>query len=173
MEIPYTTYWPQFYTATIYQWLPLLTNDKYKDIIVSSLQFLVNNKRITLNAFVIMINHIHFIWQALPQYDPSTIRLSFMKFTAQQIKFELLKDDPVLLEKFKVNKTDREYQCWKRKPLAVELFTASVFKQKLDYIYYNPVKAGLCVNPEDYHYSSALFYHTGIDKFNMLSHYMG
>lgn len=34
----------------------------------------------------------------------------------------------------------------------VELRTPTVFNQKLDYIHNNPVKAGLCINPEDYHY---------------------
>ena len=32
-----------------------------------------------------------------------------MKFTAQQIKFDLLKNHPLVLEKFKVNAADREY----------------------------------------------------------------
>ena len=35
--------------------------------------------------------------------------------------------------------------------------------------HYNPVKAGFCINPEDY-YSSAKFYDTGIDDFGMLTH---
>jgi hypothetical protein len=48
-----------------------------------------------------------------------------------------------------------------------------VFDQKLEYIHYNPVKAGLCIYPEEYHYSSAKFYHTGIDDFKMLTHYSG
>jgi hypothetical protein len=39
--------------------------------------------------------------------------------------------------------------------------------------HYNPVKAGLCINPEDYYYSSARFYATGIDSFGMLAHYAG
>ena len=64
-----------------------------------------------------------------------------------------------------VNKKDRQYQIWKRKPLSVELSSEKVFQQKLEYIHYNPVKANLCQFPEEYHYSSALFYVKGIDKF--------
>ena len=134
---------------------------------------MVTSKRIELDAFVIMNNHIHLIWQVLPGYDPSSVQLSFMRYTAQQMKFELLKDDPALIEKCKVNKADREYQIWKRESLGIELFTETVFKQKLDYINYNPVAAGLCKFPEEYYYSSALFYEKGIDHFNMLTHYMG
>ena len=50
MKTPYPVYWPQFYTATIYQWKQLLLEDKYKDIIIESLQYLVNDKRIVLNG---------------------------------------------------------------------------------------------------------------------------
>ena len=173
MNKTYPLHWPQFYTATIYEWYPMLTKDKYKNIIISSLQFLVNDKRIILNAYVIMNNHIHLIWQALPEHTPSQIQLSFMRYTAQQIKFELQKDDVELLEKCKVDKTDRAYQIWKREALSIALFTPLVFNQKLDYIHQNPVKAGLCDFAEDYYYSSASFYQTGIDKFKMLTHYMG
>jgi hypothetical protein len=45
--------------------------------------------------------------------------------------------------------------------------------QKIDYVHFNPVKAGLCARPEDYFYSSARFYATGVDEFNMLTHYNG
>ena len=96
-----------------------------------------------------------------------------MKFTAQQIKFALAIDNPVLLEQCKVNKKDREYQIWKRKPLSVELSSEKVFQQKLEYIYCNPVKAGICLYPEDYHFSSALFYENGMNHFKMLTDYMG
>ncbi len=57
MNPSYPIHWPQFYTATCYEWLPLLTNDKFKNIIIESLKFMVKNKRIELNAFTIMNNH--------------------------------------------------------------------------------------------------------------------
>ena len=62
-----------------------------------------------------------------------------MKFTAQQIKFALAIDHPNLLERCKVDKTDREYQIWKRKPLSIELSSEKLFLQKLAYIHDNPV----------------------------------
>jgi putative transposase len=41
------------------------------------------------------------------------------------------------------------------------LLNESMLKQKLEYIRYNPVRAGLCTVPEEYHYSSARFYMMG------------
>ena len=170
MNLHCATEYPQFFTASIHNWLPLLLEDKYKNIITGSLHFLVQHKRIELNTFVIMNNHVHLIWQPLPGHTLKSIQLSFMKFTAQQIKFAYSNDKNSLIEQCKVNKADREYQVWKRKPLSIELRSESVFVQKLEYIHYNPVKAGLCNFPEEYHYSSALFYEKGIDHFNMLSY---
>jgi hypothetical protein len=96
-----------------------------------------------------------------------------MKYTAHQFKRQLQKTDTNQLENYKVNKHDREYQFWKREALNIELISQAVFTQKLEYVHFNPVKAGLCIQPEDYHYSSAKFYYNGSDNFNMLTHYSG
>jgi len=106
-------------------------------------------------------------------FTPSDIQASFMKYTAQQLKRLLIKNDKTTLEQFKVDKYDRTYQVWKREALSVELRTAAVFDQKLEYIHCNPVEAWLCVNPENYYYSSAKFYHDGVDRFGILTHFMG
>ena len=78
-----------------------------------------------------------------------------------------------MLAGFKVNKYDRECQVWKREPLGIELITKSMFIQKLEYIHFNPVSAGLCHVPEEYHYSSARFYFDGTNSFKMLTHFSG
>ena len=163
----------RFFTASIYNWLPLLHEDKFKNIIASSLQFLVQQKRIELNAFVIMDNHIYLIWQPLPGHTLQSIQLSFMKFTAQQIKFAFIDSNNVLIEQCRVNKADRLSQIWKREPLSIELSSKAVFIQQLEYIHYNPVSAGLCKFPEEYHYSSAPYYDQAVDHFQMLTHYLG
>ena len=108
------------------------------------------------------------ILQAMPGNTPQKIQLSFMKFTAQQIKFDLMKENPGLLEKFIVNAKDREYQIWERNALSIELSSDFIFWQKVDYIHENPVKAGICKFPEQYYYSSAGYYINGIDDFEIL-----
>ena len=168
---PIITEHPQFFTATILEWKRLLKPDKYKDIIISSLQFLVENNRAKVHAFVIMENHIHLIWQMTAGIRPEAVQRDFMKYTAQKIKQDLIKNHPDVLEHFKVDAKDREYQFWERNALSVELRTHAVFVQKLEYIHLNPVKACICRLPEDYKYSSALFYETGIDNWGFLSHY--
>ena len=169
----YPTIWPQFFTASVHQWFHLLKEDEYKDIIISSLKFLVDDKRIDLSAFVIMSNHVHIIWQPLQSYSLTQIQASFMRQTAKQILKKLSEQNPGVVEKLKVNKYDRSYQVWKREPLNIELFNEKAFTQKLEYIHYNPVAAGLVTFPEEYKYSSAKYYETGVDEFKMITHYTG
>lgn len=81
----------QFYTATILEWNHLLKPDKCKQIIIDSLAFLVKEQRVKVYGFVIMSNHIHLIWQSTALHSLKHTQLSFMKYTAQQIKFDLEK----------------------------------------------------------------------------------
>lgn len=160
---------PQFYTATILNGINLLQLEKYKRIIIESLQYLVKEKRVALYAYVLMDNHIHFIWKPMPLYSLKHTQLSFMKFTAQRIKRELELNDEAALSQFLVNAKDRTYQFWKRNPLCVDLLSDKVLEQKLRYIHQNPVKAGICKTAEDYRYSSAKFYTELGDEFGFLS----
>ena len=43
----------------------------------------------------------------------------------------------------------------------------------MKHLHWNPVKAELCKLPEEYKYSSALFYETGIDNRGFLTHDKG
>ena len=150
--------------------------DKYKDIIASSFEFLVNEKRIVVYGFVIpiaigMSNHIHVIWQIQGGHQPKDVQLSFMKYTAQMIIKDLRNLHTAVLERFIVKASDRKYQIWDRNPLSIALWNQEVFKQKLDYILNNPLEAGLCNFPADYHYSSAAFYYQQKETWKFLTLY--
>ena len=70
------------------------------------------------------------------------------------------KNNQRLLEEFRVSAKDRTFQIWERNSLSIDLYNEEVYLQKENYIHYNPVKAGLCSLPEEYHYSSARYYET-------------
>jgi putative transposase len=167
----YHRYDLDFFTATILEWKPLLSDDIHKDIIIDSLRFLVNDKRIHLCAFVIMINHIHLIWQIIYPHKEEEVQRDFLRYTAQQMIKNMRNNHTALLEQFKVNAKDRKYQIWERNSLSVPLRTEAVVEQKLNYIHDNPVRAGICNGIMDYKYSSGHYYETGEDRFGFISHY--
>jgi REP element-mobilizing transposase RayT len=164
---------PQFFTATILEWKQLLLEDDFKDIIIDSLRFLKNEGSIVIYGFVIMPNHIHFLWHIQDGFKRENIQMRFLKFTAQKMKFRLIDTNDDRLANFKVNAFDRQYQFWERNALSVDLWSRPVFVQKLDYTHNNPMKVKwkLALSPEDYRYSSAKFYVKGVDEFGLLTHY--
>ena len=107
MEFP--TIWPQYFTATIQNWKHLLKDDDYKDIIIDCLKFLTADKRIELNAFTIMSNHVHIIWQPLKHYTLTQIQTSFSTQTSREIIKKLKQQNLKKFESLKVNKYDRAY----------------------------------------------------------------
>lgn len=161
----------QFFTATILLWQKLLKHDKYKQIIIDSLTFLVKEQRVKIYGFVIMENHIHIIWQGTTLYSLKHTQLSFMKYTAQQIKFDLEKYHPDVLPYFIIDAKDRKYQFWERNALSIDIMSSEVLIQKLNYIHKNPVKANLCSTETDYLYSSTKHYMSMPHDFNFLDTY--
>ena len=165
-------HYPQFFTATILEWKHLLKPKKYKELIASSLHFLIQDKRVVVYGFVFMSNHIHLVWQIQPGHKREDVQRDFLKYTAQKMKQDLENNHPQVLVIFLVNAKDRKYQVWERNPLSVDLWSREAIWQKLEYIHQNPVRAGLCITAKDYYWSSAMFYHTGKDNFGWLTHVM-
>ena len=85
----------------------------------------------------------------------------------------MIRNRVLQLNQYLVDAKDRKYQLWERNALSVDLWSEKVLIQKLRYIHENPVRAGLCKYPEEYKYSSAMFYKTGIDNWGFLTHYHG
>lgn len=120
-----------------------------------------------------MPNHIHLLWQQLAMNGKEFPKNSFEKFTAHLFRKKLAIEAPDLLSRFAVKASDRSYNFWQRDPLAIKVYSREEAKQKLDYLHYNPLQEhwNLCKKPEDYRFSSAMFYETEIDEFNFLTHY--
>jgi len=95
-----------------------------------------------------------------------------LKYTAQQIKFNLIDSGhEVELQKYVSSQHDRSYHFWERRPFKATMYNRKVAEQKLDYMHYNPVKAGLCEDTIDYKYSSARFYELNEDDWGFITHY--
>ena len=63
-----------------------------------------------------------------------------MKYTAHQIKADLRKNHPSVLQMFAVKAADRSYQIWERNPLSINIYNREMLLQKLNYIHNNPVQ---------------------------------
>jgi len=163
-----------FFTATILEWKKLLLNDTYKDFLVDSMRFLVNEKRVKIYGFALMPNHIHIIWHLIDDLENRLAQSSLLRFTANKMKKDLEHNNPKLLEQFKVDAKDRMHQFWERNPLSYPIYTDAMLIQKLNYIHQNPCeeKWKLADVPENYYYCSAKFYDKGVDDFGFITSYV-
>jgi len=156
-----------FVTCTVVGWIDVFTRIKYKNIIIESFNYCIQEKGLTLYAYVIMSNHIHFIGEAKAGSRLSDIIRDFKKYTANQtIKYilnnkrESRSDWMLRLFKYyaKNNKNNKVYQFWQRSNKPIELQSEKWYYQKLDYIHLNPVRAGIVKEANEYIYSSASRY---------------
>ena len=70
-----------------------------------------------------------------------------------------------MLERFKLatetHSRNKNYQFWQLSNHAEEIYSEKFMWSKIDYIHFNPVRAGIVSSPQDYTYSSASNYVNG------------
>ncbi|MEQ8579225.1 MAG: transposase [Balneola sp.] len=150
--------YPYFITSSLVTKLPMLLD--HSTIILGGLEFLIKKRLVKIYAFVIMLDHIHFIAQG---NNLAKHISSFKLFTARQIINSLKNTGKanqlsVLRNSKLTHKTDREYQVWSEGFHPKQVFSDEIMEQKIKYIHYNPVKAQLVANKFDWSLSSARFY---------------
>ncbi|MBI5248101.1 MAG: transposase [Desulfomonile tiedjei] len=149
-----------FATCTVVNWLPLFTKPELAEIVLNSFQYLHQQDRIALHAYVVMENHIHFIATADSFSDELR---NFKSFTAKKIVDLLRLGGPSFyLGEMRVSKkrhkTDQTYQVWQEGSHPEAIAGGEVLRQKIECIHFNPVRRGYVDQPEYWRYSSARDY---------------
>jgi len=105
-------------------------------------------------AYVIMLDHYHIITDG-SRAPSDTLR--FLNGISAKRILDHLKDAPKSLEKLKMFEKKRgyKYSVWQHHPDTFLVTNESTLKQKVNYIHFNPVKAGMVEHPDDYLYSSS------------------
>jgi putative transposase len=165
-----------FWTASIHEHKNLLRSEVFKGIVLSTLSYLSDSQKIAVYGFVIMPNHVHFIWEMLEMNGKEKPYASFLKHTSHQFQKVLRHhSNKKLYHSFDVKESTRNQRYWNRDPLAIKIDGKQMLEQKLDYCHKNPLQEhwNLASSPEDYFYSSAYDYAQDMKslRFNFLKHY--
>jgi len=162
-----------FITTTCYQWIPLLSVGHGFEIISDNLKFYCKKYLACILGYVIMPNHIHLILHFQEGTDRSSFMRDFKKYTSFMIRKEVMSNSPELLERLRINDNKQVFKIWIDRYDETYLITRAILETKLDYIHTNPLqeKWSLVKSPEDYDYSSARFYETGIQTEIEVVHY--
>ena len=149
-----------FLTLTIIEWIDIFTKPKCFKVIIDSLKYCRKNKGLKLYEYVIMTNHIHLIVKAEEGYKLSQIVSDFKKHTTREILKLLEKDNRRyilnLIKNSFVKKKGYEKQIWQRENYPEVILSEKFLRQKIKYIYNNPVKKEYVKKSEDWLYSSAM-----------------
>lgn len=153
-----------FITASIVGWKNLFVRPVYAAIVMDSLKWLRENKRMLLFAYVLMPSHLHMLIKPLDR-EIGQLLQNFGSFTAHQILKQLRNENLAeLLFYFKQHRREKHigHSIW-QDIQAVNVFTQPFLENKLEYIHSNPVARDSSGdrNRADYPYSSANFYDNG------------
>ena len=153
-----------FVTTTCIQFKPLISlSDSYR-IIESSLSFVNDKYKADTLAYVIMPNHLHFIAYFKEKNELSNYMRDMKKFTSVQIrmKFEAMAKFDIV-KQLRNNSKGRTFQTWMERFDDVYLYNKMTIETKIDYIHKNPLRQhwSLVQLPEEYIYSSAMYYEKG------------
>ena len=158
----YDQYGLYFLTFTVVDWVDIFSRKSYRDIVLDSMRYCVEHKGLKVYGYVIMTNHVHLMISSNNGNLSGTVR-DLKKFTAYKI-LETIKNEPEsrrewILHRFAWNASQHDrnhnYQVWTHENHAIEITSKKFYRQKLDYIHNNPVRAGWVEREEDYVYSSA------------------
>jgi putative transposase len=141
-----------------------LSQINMQKIVLNSLAWMQQQKRILLFAFVIMPSHLHAIFKPESKTIGEIVQ-QFGSFTAHEILNQLRENHQQdLLELFQLKKRDQrhEHSIW-QDIQAKNIYSMDFLQQKLEYIHQNPVakKWKLVKDRADYFYSSARYYDYG------------
>jgi len=148
-----------YVTFTIVEWMPVFIEEATCKIFTESLNFSIKNKRLGVNAYVIMPTHMHaVVFDKDFDYERLKHTLDDLrKFTGRQLLDYADANLPNPFgETFRENaKEDRQRKFWQSTQHPEGIFTEKFYRQKFNYIHLNPVRKGLVRAAVDWRFSSA------------------
>lgn len=138
-----------FITLVVKRWYYLFDRHNRFFILLDSLNYLVEDKRIEVYSWVFMLNHIHLI---LSSNDVSGSIRDFKKFTSKKMKKNIIDCEPNILKLFQ---TEKGFNFWMKTNMPILIESEKFYLQKKRYIEENPVKKYYVLDPSHWYFSSA------------------
>jgi len=179
------TSYAHFVTTKTFENKPVFKDKKCCEILLKDIDFYRNKLGFKLIGYVIMTNHLHLIvwWdvEKIPKLTISKIIQSIKGHSAKEIVNYLksgrrkpslspysqaasegsqLPGDYQWVDRGDVH-TPATSKIWQKDFYDFNIYSDKKLQQKIDYIHWNPVRAGLCKNSGDWPWSSYKFYQRG------------
>jgi REP element-mobilizing transposase RayT len=154
--------------ATVY-WIDVFIREEYKNIWIESIKFCQEKKGLEVYAYCLMTSHVHMIIGSGSKPLADTVR-DTKKHTSETITAAIKEHNQESRKEWMTwmferaaakNSNNTKHQFWQQHNMPIEITSADMMQQKLDYIHMNPVVAGFVDEPHYWKYSSAIDYAGG------------
>ena len=139
-----------FFTVVTSQRRPIFADKTLHSLLRNAIKNTQNDYPFTIDAWVLMPDHLHCIW-TLPDDDTNFAkRWSLIKSRFSRSLPETFIDSPV-------SQSNRKYRrrgVWQRRYWEHQIRDEDDFRNHMDYIHFNPVKHGLVQRVCDWPYST-------------------
>jgi REP element-mobilizing transposase RayT len=153
-----------FVTFTAINWIDVFIRDIYRQLFIDSVKFCQREKGLQVGAWVIMTSHVHMILGTKGDNKLEDIIRDMKSFTSRHLRLEIEQSNyesrkEWMMWMFKkaglANSNNNDFQFWIQDSHPVQLSSAKMLLQRLNYIHNNPVEAGFVCEPQHWKYSSA------------------
>jgi putative transposase len=148
-----------FCTTTVLNFVHAFREPWLRGIMTGSLLHDHRHYGVVLHSFVVMSHHMHFV-----SYLPENRTMSwFMERVKSNAAKRIL---PRLPQRYFDELSDQtglnKRTFWQRSFRGIGLEGGHDFWTRVNYVHYNPVRAELCEQPGDYHWSSGRLWDSGL-----------
>ena len=164
-----------FVSFAVVYWIDVFVRELYFQSIVETIKYCQQHKGMKLYCYCIMPSHVHLIFKAAYK-NPSELMKSLKMNSSKKLQKEIVNNVTEsrrewvlwLMERAAMKKSNvTSRQFWRQDNKPIELWSAAVIDQKVDYIHNNPVEAGFVREVQDWKYSSAINYSGGQGVLNV------
>jgi putative transposase len=147
-----------FFTLVTYDRAPFLCEPLARRVLRDAIDECRNERRFTIDAFVLLPDHLHAIW-TLPENDADfSTRWSIIKRRFTQM-WRAAGGEAGVVSESRFN--NRRRGVWQRRFWEHVIRDEGDFEKHLNYIHFNPVKHSLATCPHSWEWSS---FHRQVDK---------
>ena len=135
---------------------PFLSDDQYCSLVAKAVLLAKQRHSLHLLAYVFMPNHVHLlIYPDETPYDIAKILQTIKQSSSRRVMIDVRKSSLALLDQFYSGNNTRPYQFWQSGGgYDRNIVSHKALRNSIDYIHYNPVRAGLVESPEQWQWSS-------------------
>ena len=122
-----------YLTFQIVDWIDIFSRQVYRDIVIDSFKYAMENKGLQIFAYVIMSNHVHL--ELILELFPKHKIIGTIQSIAESRR-------EWLLNRFQFNANqhsrNENYQVWTHENHAIYLYSPEFIAEKLEYLHQNP-----------------------------------